>query len=752
MIFLQKIKKFRLPVFLLLIQICSIGFLRGQPLKAFSYSNIYKLDNSSRFTLLNSRLGSRFSLSYISSENGIRTGSMGFDMDENSALYIGVSVNGKNYCFRTSPLPPDNRYFDRQEMSFSPACMNLKGRTPEGIEINFELISPFTASSSLEDEDHLKTQIFPGFYFKIAVKNNSEKIKKLRLRTGFRQIPVNSFNYMAMRQFGYKKGAQKMYYRDNNSREGKIMLAALKDTADGNYSEGGTSGLEYFFDLDRDKSRQFTLGYFCYSDRPVIRDRRTNQDLKFYYTRFWKDVDEVYNYALENLDKNLERGRAFDQIVSSTTASSEEKWLFALTFHNDLANSFLLADEKGQARFYLAEGRFTHLSTVDVAHETELNALFCPWRLKLQLQQWTDYIARFKVMVPPDRELAKSKVYYQGLTSSDYGPYLYHDVGDLPFVSETSNYDYGPHMAVEENTSFVLLLHWYWKISGDDEFVRSMLGIADVLLQSLINRDTDNNGIADAAFGWTTYDANEALRRSPENTYLAVKELAAYELAADMMLVLANMKGERKDSVIHEGIIDGQGIGYKASVSIENYQLRNNQAEKYKKESEKILRSLQQAYSKYSYIPLSLDESFPQWDQHSVVIGEGLFLPALSGFTSPVLKSLADLLKEDYRKAYELSKDEYGIRLTSGEGTTWFSKIMVSDIVARKWYGMSQSSAYYAYRWNRNNYYAYNDGAFDKTNNWTGYWYPRGVCSLAYILCDYPVPTDMLKTLRQLSR
>src|SRR5690606_17889046 len=275
------------------------------------------------------------------------------------------------------------------------------------------------------------------------------------------------------------------------------------------------------------KTYEFTLGYFGYSDIPVIRDRKLNQDLRFYYTRFWKSVDEVYDYASKNFESNLKRTSAFDQLISSTKATDVEKWIFALTFHNDLANSFLLSDEKGRARFYLSEGRFTHLSTVDVAYETEVNALFSPWRLKLQLEQWVDYIAKSQVVVPPDKSLAKPQ-YYKGLTASEYGPYLYHDVGDLPFVSETSNYDHGPYMAVEENVCFVSLLYWYWKISGDDEFVRSMLGTVDVLLQSLMNRDTNGNGIADVAYGWTTYDANETLKNSPDNTYLGVKELVAY--------------------------------------------------------------------------------------------------------------------------------------------------------------------------------------------------------------------------------
>src|SRR5690606_6858063 len=190
----------------------SVDSLYGLQLESISDVNTYHLNDSSKFTLLNSRLGSRFSLSYISAETGIRTGSSGFDMDENSSLYVGVTIGDKKYCLRTSYLPRNCQYFENQVLTFSPTGMTIKGSTPEGIELVFKLISPFTTSKTLEDEDNLKTQIFPGFYFLVDIKDNSNKgYKGIKLNIGFRQIPVNSFNFMAMRAFRYEKGVQKMY-------------------------------------------------------------------------------------------------------------------------------------------------------------------------------------------------------------------------------------------------------------------------------------------------------------------------------------------------------------------------------------------------------------------------------------------------------------------------------------------------------------------------------------------------------------
>ncbi|SMD16097.1 glycoside hydrolase family 52 protein [Pedobacter nyackensis] len=696
------------------------------------------LTDSTNFSLLNSRLGSRFTFSLLNEKQSIQTGSLGFDMDEQTGLLIGLTVNGKLYCLRTTKLPRNATYFKNQQLKFGPSSMLISGETAEGIKVNFTLISSFTSSKDLADSSAIKTQIFPGFYLQVDVANESQTPVNCKLKVAIAKTPVKGFNFMSLEPMKPNNTEQLVLFRDNASLNGKSALAAIKSPAKGTFNEEGFGGLFYEFNLPQQAKKEFNQIYATYHEGTVVEDKRVNQGLKFYYTAYWKNIAEVLNYAKEHYEQNIRLTQKFEDSLMNSTLTPQEKWVLALTFHTDLANTFFLLDPNHNARFYVSEGRFKHLSTVDVAHETEISAIFCPWRLKLQLSQWTNYIARTELTVPANA-VQNKPAYQQGMTAAEYGPYLYHDVGDLPFVSETANYNYGPHMAVEENTSFVLLLYYYWKISHDDAFVKSMLGTVDVLLGSVINRDTNGNGIADKAFGWTTYDANEALKLSPDNTFLGAKQLSAYAVAAEMFRALSNKERVNAVETTKKGVVDGDGAGFKSiNVAVNNEGLRNKQALLFEKEASLILATLKKAQHKYGYIPVSLDETFPKWNQRSVVIGEGLFLPGLAGSKSPVLNQLAAVLKKDYAATYAQSVTDYGIKLTTQEGTTWFSKTIVADVVAAQWYGIKHSSAPYIYQWNKNSPYAYNDGLLKKDDVWIGYWYPRGISILGYWLLQKP--------------
>lgn len=698
------------------------------------------LTDSTNFSLLNSRLGSRFTFSLLNEKQSMQTGSLGFDMDDQTGLLIGITNNDKLYCFRTTKLPRNAIYLNNQQLKFGPTSMEITGETPEGIKVSFTLISAFTPSKDLSDVEAIKTQIFPGFYMQVNVDNQSTKdLSNCKLKIALAKTPVKGFNFMSLEPMKPDNTEQTVLFRDNASLNGKLALSAIKNPAKGTFNEGGFGGLLYEFSLAQKEKKDFTQIYATYHANTVIEDKRVNLPLKFYYTSYWKNISEVLQYATANFDQNISLTQKFEDRLMSSNLTAQEKWVLALTFHTDLANTFFLLDENKLARFYVSEGRFKHLSTVDVAHETEVSAIFCPWRLKLQLSQWTNYIAREELTIAANATQNKP-AYQQGMTATEYGPYLYHDVGDLPFVSETANYNYGPHMAVEENTSFVLLLYYYWKISKDDAFVKSMLGTVDVLLQSVANRDTNGNGIVDKAYGWTTYDANEALKLSPENTFLGAKQLSAYVVAAEMFRALANKEQTHVIDATKNGVVDGEGAGYKnIGVAINNEGLRNKQALRYEKEANLILNTLKNAQKKYGFIPVSLDEKFPKWNQRSVVIGEGLFLPGLVGIKSPILTELAAVLKKDYAKTYAESITDYGIKLTTQEGTTWFSKTIVADVVANQWYGIKHSSASYIYQWNKNSPYAYNDGLLKKDDVWIGYWYPRGISILGYWLLQNPI-------------
>lgn len=697
------------------------------------------LTDTTEITYINSRLGSRFSFSPSFKDVGVHTGSLGFDMDELVELIIGIDTPDGLYCFQTSNLPKGGRYLQNQTAKMGMTSLQLTGETGTGIKVTATIVSPFTPSDDLEDTENIKTQIVPAFYILMDIENNSRRTVSGNYLVGFKKFPIAENNDFTLRYWAWERNATELYFADNINRENKKVIAGMRDKLQRHVSLHGYNALSTPLEIPRSTTFSDTLIYAAHHSGQVLFDKKYNTPLTYYYNHFWEDIFDVTAFARENAPALLQRSQNFEQLLTRSSIDPKEKWVIALSFRSDIANTFFLKDQWNNPRFYVVEGRFRHLNTVDVAHETELMALFAPWRLKLQLETWTDYIARKEVLVSEtyrDRRLIQHR---EGMGAAEYGPFIYHDVGDQPYVSAQSDYQFGPHMAVEENSNFPLMLYWYWKLTGDDAFVRSHLGTVDLLLNSILNRDTSGSGLVDKAFGWTTYDKSDAIKRAPENVYLGIKQMMAYLVAADMFESLYVPYREFTGKY-RTDISDGLGAafpddGYSMPG---NKTLRMRQAEKYRGHAAHIVHTLTAAYEKYGYLPASLEESFPGWDQHSVVLGEGLFLPGLSGFSSEIIEPLIPLLTSSYQRAFDKSRQFYGITLSSGEPDTWFSKVMVSDMVAHYWYGIEQSTAHYAYRWNVNNYFAYNDGVESDNEGgfrrWTGFWYPRGVSSIGYLL------------------
>jgi hypothetical protein len=324
------------------------------------------------------------------------------------------------------------------------------------------------------------------------------------------------------------------------------------------------------------------------------------------------------------------------------------------------------------------------------------------------------------------------KAFYQGYSAAEYGPYVMHDVGDYPYISESSDYDFGPYMAAEENTNYAMLLYWYWKISGDNEFVKQKLGFVEMLLHSLVNRDIDGNGIVDHAQGWTSFDSSKSLRIYTENTYVGVKQISAYTMSAEMFRSLITTGNHEIGELVK--MSDGEGQGFKNILDVPNEALRVRQAIFYEAEAKKILITLKKTQKQYGYIPVSLDKKYTDGNQMSVVLGDALMYPGFTDMKSPIIAETAKLLKTTYEKAYPLSTKSYGVTLTSGETPTWYSKIMVSDIVAQRWFGSTNNSVRFVYQHNVNSPFTYNDGMETESRSWIGYFYPRGVVTLGYFM------------------
>lgn len=722
--------------------------MAGQWLGIAAYAQgLYTLDpqvpaqpvtDKTSLTVLGSRLGSRLSCSWVAQESGLHTGTMGYDNDQLRALMVQASVaGGAPQALRTGHLTAAAAYMPTQFLKMGMATYQLEGQG-RGVNLKLTVVSPFTPSDSLGDMARVKTAIAPVHYLIVEATNTEAAQQEVSVQVGMQGIPFDRDKEVALSWWRRGKAINELYFKDVAG-EGSLNALVASGFEPTHFELGGYQGMTYKATIPARSTDTKVFIWAGHYAGKVMNHLPTHQDLTYYYNRYWKNIDEVVAYAKAEQTANLAATARFEQALSTSTATPEEKWVVALTFRTDLANTFLLQGAKdGKERFYLTEGRFRHMNTIDVAHETETMAIFTPWRLKLQLEQWTDYIATKEVQVPSGRRLNTVKNNLEGVSATEFGPFLYHDVGNFPYVFAAEGYDFGPVMPVEENSNFTLLLYYYWKLTGDHAFMQRHAGLVQVLLQSLMNRDSNNNGIADYAFGWSSYDVSEAIKRSPENIYLGVKQLCAYVTAAEMMEASIWKATRPKNTPLaatdEDGTtLDGNGKALFEKSIMDNGYLRKKQAAALLAEAKKVLTTLQQADKKYGYLPVSLDQSFTGWNQHSVVINDGLFLPGLSGAKSPILSQLAILLEKNYQKALTTSRTPYGIKLSDGEDVTWFSKIMVGDVVSSYWFKKQESSATYTYQWNKDNHQAYQDGAFSTTKAWPGNWYPRGVSSIPYL-------------------
>jgi hypothetical protein len=727
-----------LPMLLALVAIIPMG-LSAQSLYQLDPSVPAQiLDANTKLTVLGSRLGSRLSMSLVTQEQGLHTGTMGYDNDQHRALLVQATLAGQvPIALRTGHLAAGSNFAPTQFIRLGLNTYQVEGQSND-LTLKFTVVSPFTPTDSLGEVEQIKTSIAPIHYLIVEATNNTNTAQVAKVQVGLNGIPYDRDKEVALSWWRRGKAMQELFFKDVAGSGSLTALAASGFEAT-HFELGSYQGLGYSAQLApkaTDTKVYILAGH--YSGK-VMHHVPTSQDLVFYYNRFWKDIDQVLAYAKQNQSRNLRATAHFERALSASNATPEEKWVVAIAFRTDLANSFLLQGAKDEKpRFYLTEGRFRHMNTLDVAYETEMMALFMPWRLKMQLEQWTDYLATKEVQVPSGRRLGVVKENLEGVSATEFGPFLFHDVGNFPYVFAAEGYDFGPVMPVEENCSFALLLYYYWKLTGDDAFVKRHIGLTEVLMQSLLNRDSNGNGIADYAFGWSSYDVSEAIKRSPDNLYLGVKQLCAYECVAEMLIALPHIATKAKTTPLkstdEDGTtLDGNGKALFEKAIMDNRYLRAKQAATLHAEAAKISVTLSKTNSKFGYLPVSLDASFKGWDQHSIVICEGLFLPGLAGCQSPILKKLAPMLGNNYVQALAKSTSSYGVRLSDGEEVTWFSKVMVADGISSYWFDKPTSNAKFTYNWNRNNHQAYQDGAFSDTKEWPGNWYPRGVSSIPYL-------------------
>jgi hypothetical protein len=90
-------------------------------------------------------------------------------------------------------------------------------------------------------------------------------------------------------------------------------------------------------------------------------------------------------------------------------------------------------------------------------------------------------------------------------------------------------------MAVEESANYILLLFLHWRRTGDAARMRGRLDVVRDYLAFIRACDTAGTGIPDQGVANTVDDASPAIQFGRQQTYLAVKCLAAWTAAESML-------------------------------------------------------------------------------------------------------------------------------------------------------------------------------------------------------------------------
>jgi hypothetical protein len=195
----------------------------------------------------------------------------------------------------------------------------------------------------------------------------------------------------------------------------------------------------------------------------------------FYYRQWWPNAAAMLTFAQQQQATALAGAASFDANATTIAADDGSQYAASHAFRGWRHEQWLVASGS-TPHYYVTEGAFGYLSTLDVAYEYQpLQTQYEPWKSKLELD-----------------ELAGA---YE--TDSAGHRFLQHDVGQWSQLTAGPAYDLKTgtrkHMAVEHNLDFAAMA-MLWESRTGQTYNHATL---QLLLDSVDAHDTNSNGIFD---------------------------------------------------------------------------------------------------------------------------------------------------------------------------------------------------------------------------------------------------------------
>ena len=360
---------------------------------------------------------------------------------------------------------------------------------------------------------------------------------------------------------------------------------------------------------------------------------------RFKYTRLFDSAEDVKNYALSKRSGIEEKCRFLDGLIDDWSLGVAASRFTSLAFHSFLLNTWWTVTETGRNWFSVWEGSCYYHSTIDV----EYNDAFVYLALWPELLKWPSFVEPGSNVLGDD-----------GADTL----YFCHDVGSGA-VADAQHYHHP--MPVEENCNYLLLMLAYVTHTGDTKPARKHFKTIEKAVDFIVACDTSGNGFVNEGVANTIDDASPAVQYGREQTYLAVKCLAAVEAFHVLSDALGKPSGNHADwtSRLRRTLEREAWLGDRYAVT--------------------LTRTTDGLVNAWSGEPLPPGE-LEGWDAFSIYTTSGCVYPMIAGLT---LRLKRTRLAADVDAATRETMTPIGSRHSSaGRPVVWISQNLWRDIAA----------------------------------------------------------------------
>ena len=317
------------------------------------------INKDTKLCLINSRWGSRLTLNLNFMEHAIETGNLGIDIAHDRKIrYSHQTLQKLKFYVKSGSSHQEGFYFSKlksylaaQELFLGLTYLTLKGIHSSELKVEFTIRSPIAFTSELENDEKIKILHSPFFYIDIEIENNSKITQDVSTFIG-----LDMDGQLINKNLVFDDNGKNDIGKDQK----KLILKNLQQEASKYYKENEDDSRGFLTYKELKSGEKLTLKYIYagFVGKPVFLNklnRKKPQKLKFYYTKFFTDIDSVLKFAENNYDKILIESKLFEHLLASYEAPAEKKFLIAVAFRTFLANTWLLINDEEQPEYYVWE-------------------------------------------------------------------------------------------------------------------------------------------------------------------------------------------------------------------------------------------------------------------------------------------------------------------------------------------------------------------------------------------------------------